>query len=292
MRSRCTVYGEALLHVISNVAPSPAVAIGGVEITIGGPAAVVATQLALLGHAPRFVGTTGADTAGLLVESLLTHAGVDCAELLHVGATSRVVAVVGSADPALAAGPGSSWAESPLCTNPPVPEKGPVYVTGFPSFVPTIQALAAIGRRCVVDLGFVPLLNDPSALIRQIRKLENSMEIAIFSGTRLTEPVRRAVARTCLEGGARAVVVTLGADGAVLHTENEEFIRPAFAVEARDTLCAGDAFVAGLLCGLLEEQSMLTAVDFGQAVAAAKVAEFGGLARRTDAEAILSRKSS
>src|SRR5690349_22739894 len=89
-----TVYGEAAVHVVTSVAPTPEVAFGQVDLAIGGPAAVVAAQLASLGHRARFVGTVGADPAGGFVREELSRLGVDCTDLVAAGRTPRIVARV------------------------------------------------------------------------------------------------------------------------------------------------------------------------------------------------------
>src|SRR5262249_25083595 len=57
-------------------------------------------------------------------------------------------------------------------------------------------------------------------------------------------------ARTLLDAGARLVVRTEGADGATFATVRSRGHVPAFAIDAVDTLGAGDAFVAGLIRAL------------------------------------------
>ncbi len=48
------------------------------------------------------------------------------------------------------------------------------------------------------------------------------------------------------------IVVTHGAEGATVHTRKRQFRQPGFSVSAVDTTGAGDAFVAGMLVGILE----------------------------------------
>ena len=55
-----------------------------------------------------------------------------------------------------------------------------------------------------------------------------------------------------LEEGARVVVLTRGAQGAVLWTRSVRVAQPGFAVEVVDTVGAGDAFQAAFLSGLHE----------------------------------------
>ena len=60
------------------------------------------------------------------------------------------------------------------------------------------------------------------------------------------------LAGTWMDGGARLVVLTRGARGAVLWTRAGRVEHPGFAAEVVDTVGAGDAFQAALLCALDE----------------------------------------
>ncbi len=70
------------------------------------------------------------------------------------------------------------------------------------------------------------------------------------------EPDR--LARAWLDQRARAVVLTRGAEGAVLWTADYRVEHPGIAVDVVDTVGAGDAFQAAFLCGL-EEAGRLAA---------------------------------
>ncbi len=62
----------------------------------------------------------------------------------------------------------------------------------------------------------------------------------------------KACAQKLLEGGVRRVIVTLGANGALLATDAGTRHVPAFPVTPIDTTGAGDAFIGSLACFLSE----------------------------------------
>src|SRR5690606_28630679 len=62
------------------------------------------------------------------------------------------------------------------------------------------------------------------------------------------------LARSLLPGGPRAVVVTLGADGAMVVTADGVARVPAVPVRAVDATAAGDRFCAGLVARLLARE--------------------------------------
>ena len=73
-------------------------------------------------------------------------------------------------------------------------------------------------------------------------------ELALISGS----PELLDGARAAWHPGMRLLAVTQGQHGAVLFTRDECVAIPGFAVETVDTVGCGDAFLAALLCGLLD----------------------------------------
>jgi len=82
-------------------------------------------------------------------------------------------------------------------------------------------------------------------------------------------------ARTLLEGGAQNVIVTLGANGALI--VNQEITKhiPSFEVQVVDTTAAGDAFIGGFASALLRDKSLEEAVRYGCACGALATTKFG-----------------
>jgi ribokinase len=82
-------------------------------------------------------------------------------------------------------------------------------------------------------------------------------------------------ARTLLQGGAQNVIVTLGANGALI--VNKEITKhvPTFEVQVVDTTAAGDAFIGGFASALLSNKSLEEAVRYGCACGALATTKFG-----------------
>jgi fructokinase len=77
--------------------------------------------------------------------------------------------------------------------------------------------------------------------------------------------------------GCRTVCITRGADGASLWRDGRWIEHPGFEVEVRDTVGAGDAFLAVLLAGLLagrDDQAMLRHANL---IGAYVVTQFGAV---------------
>jgi ribokinase len=85
--------------------------------------------------------------------------------------------------------------------------------------------------------------------------------------------------RRLLDQGIGAVVMTCGADGAWLFESGKAPLSvPAFAVQAVDTVGAGDAFNAGLAVALAEGATLADAARFASAAAALATTREGAAA--------------
>jgi ribokinase len=91
--------------------------------------------------------------------------------------------------------------------------------------------------------------------------IPNETEAEALTGIPVhTLPDARACTKKMLEGGLRRVIVTLGANGALLATaEGMRHVAP-FAVTPVDTTGAGDAFIGSLACFLSEGFDELEAI--------------------------------
>ena len=97
-----------------------------------------------------------------------------------------------------------------------------------------------------------------------------------------------------LELGARAVVTTLGADGAELWTAEGRRQRDSYTVEVRDTVGAGDAFAGGLALRLAEHAPLEDALDLALAAGALATRGLGAqasLPSRNEAMALIAHAS-
>jgi ribokinase len=107
----------------------------------------------------------------------------------------------------------------------------------------------------------------------------NESELELLTGQTLTtvEAVKRA-GRQLLQRGPSTVIVTLGAEGALVMEHEREQQLPAEAVQAVDTTGAGDAFLGSLAVFLVEGVPLLEAVRRANTVAALSVTRPGAQA--------------
>jgi len=108
----------------------------------------------------------------------------------------------------------------------------------------------------------------------------NESEAEGLTGIRVTDPASaEAAARALRAQGAGAVIVTLGAQGALYHGAGQTLHVPPMSLgPVVDTTGAGDAFNGGLVAALSEGQPMAQALRFATATAALSVTRAGAAA--------------
>jgi ribokinase len=82
-------------------------------------------------------------------------------------------------------------------------------------------------------------------------------------------------AKSLLERGVQNVIVTLGANGALIVNKQITKHVPSFKVEVVDTTAAGDAFIGGFASALLQNKPLEEAVRYGCACGALAATKFG-----------------
>ncbi len=71
------------------------------------------------------------------------------------------------------------------------------------------------------------------------------------------------------------VCVTRGENGAIIYSDHSFYEHPGFKVEVADTIGTGDAFLAGLISSLLNEESVKNSLEFASATGALVASRFG-----------------
>ncbi len=161
-----------------------------------------------------------------------------------------------------------------------------------PTVIVAARIARAAGVRVLLDPAPAPTLLDP-ALFTVALLSPNRSEVEALVGRPL--PTIAAVsdaARELIARGADAVVITLGADGAVLCADGATRHLPTFPVDAVDATAAGDAFKAALAVRWAEGTSLDDAVRFALAAGALAASRPGAqpsLPRRAEVDALLAR---
>ena len=160
-----------------------------------------------------------------------------------------------------------------------------------PDFYQRAATVAAqAGARFILDTSGEALLGVRSGvylLKPSIRELRESV------GHPLPDrAAQAAAAREWIHAGkCEVIVLSLGADGALVVTADDDEQLPSIAMPVRSAVGAGDAMVGAIAVGLSREWSLSEAVRFGIASAAATLTVPGtGMCQRSDVEALFARK--
>jgi len=275
---------------------------GDVGAHPGGGPYNVARTLGRLARPVRYLGCLSTDRFGLRLRSELEADGVSLADAIATdrpttlalatldenGAASYAFYAAGTAAPALT----TTVALGALPADLAVLHVGTLGLV----FEPIAEALEAVVKAVGPDVLVVldpncrpPAVPDPAAYRARVARITARADLVKVSDEDLAflrpgEPPLEA-ARALLEGGPAAVVVTRGAQGAVVVRANGEVTVPAREADVIDSIGAGDAFGGGLLAwwhahgldtqALREGDALLDATRFGAEVAALTVERAG-----------------
>ena len=163
----------------------------------------------------------------------------------------------------------------------------------------TVLKLISAGHNTGVPviLNLAPAQPLPKEALQQLALLVvNETEAGLLSGQKVnTLEDARIIATLLHEQGTHTVAITLGAQGALLATDNGKgatrtIYQPAPAVQIIDTTAAGDCFVAALTVAMTEHQTPEEALRFAVYASALKVTKFGaqsGLPAREEVETFM-----
>ena len=82
-------------------------------------------------------------------------------------------------------------------------------------------------------------------------------------------------AQVLVKKGVEKVIITLGAKGALVFTNNEKVSVPAFNVQAVETTAAGDTFCGAFAVALVERKTLKESLEFASAAATISVTRIG-----------------
>lgn len=164
----------------------------------------------------------------------------------------------------------------------------------LPTVYHAIRVAKAHGVPCMVNPA-PALAADLAALAYADYLILNETEAEAITGRRIQSAADRdECVAALLAAGLRRVVLTLGADGAILASTASRMHVPGFAVSAVDTTGAGDAFIGSLATFLTEgaaERDAVTRANLYAALSATRPGAQQSFARRADFDAELIRRT-
>jgi ribokinase len=106
----------------------------------------------------------------------------------------------------------------------------------------------------------------------------NEDELCALTGCTDLSAALETIRRHMPLGATRLIAVSRGREGCIIATAREVVSCPAYAVEAVDATGAGDAFAAGIVCGLLQRLTPAELGRFANAVGALATRRLGARA--------------
>jgi ribokinase len=248
---------------------------GDLATAAGGKGANQAVAAARLGAAVTFVARIGTDMFGQQALAGLEREGLDLRYLVHdpeapSGVALIVVDAAGQNQIAVAPGANHRLTPADVAAAQPAIANARVMLLQLEVPLDSILAAARAGRAAglTVILNPAPAHPLPDELYPLLDYLTpNEHEAAALTGG--AEP--EAAAAALLARGVRAVIITLGAAGALVAGTDGVRRVPGYAVQVVDTTAAGDAFNGGLGVALARGDALDAAVRYAHAVAALSV---------------------
>ena len=284
-----TVVGSINADLTSRVKrhPNPGETLlgSGGGITAGGKGANQAVAAAYLGANVAFVGAVGKDP---YIEPALKHlrdSGVDLSHVAEVDDTTGLAIITVSDDgentivviPGANAHVDSAFVQertAPIEQADIVLLQGEIPADGFAA------AVASASGRVIVNLAPVVEV-DKKALLAADPLIANEHEAGLILdqlGVKASSDAPKDLAQSLIDAGFNSVVLTLGAEGALVATGGELVDIPTPKVTAVDTTGAGDAFAGALCARLLAGDELVQAATFAARVGATSTLRNGAQA--------------
>ncbi|MGW0086145.1 ribokinase [Streptomyces sp. NPDC003393] len=279
------VVGSANADLVIGVERRPAAGetVLGSDLAVhpGGKGANQAVAAARLGARTALLARVGDDAHGRLLLDSQRAAGVDPVGVLVGGAPTGValITVDPSGDNSIVVSPGANGRLTPEDVRAAAGLLRASRVVSAQLEIPLETVVEAVrnlasGSRFVLNPS--PPRPLPEELLRACDPLiVNEHEAKVILGGEEAGDTPEDWARALLARGPRSVVVTLGAEGALVASAEGTARVPSVKVEAVDTTGAGDAFTAALAWRLGAGASLAEAAAYAARVGAAAVTKPG-----------------
>lgn len=286
-RPSLMVVGSANADLVVQVSRRPAAGetVLGQDLAThpGGKGANQAVAAGLLQARVALLARVGQDGHGQLLRDSLAAAGVDLSSVIQDPQAPTGVAMITvdeAGDNSIVVAPGANAHLSPADVDAAAQGVRGARVVSVQLEIPvaTVQRVVAVmDPQARLVLNPSPPQELPKTVLQRCDPLVlNEHEAAVLVGTEVSKDVApREWVQTLLRSGPRSVVLTLGAEGALVGTGAGIEHVPAQRVEVLDTTGAGDAFTAALCTRLVDGDDLLEAARFATSVAAVAVTRAG-----------------
>lgn len=272
--------------VKSALLPSPGeTVLGGQFFSFaGGKGANQAVAAAKLGGYVTFLAKVGNDALGKAAVEGFKKEGIDVSHIItdpssHSGVALIMVEESGENCISVASGANGKFTDLDIENATLLIEKADFVLVQLEIPLEAVTALVDKAFAYVVPVILNPAPARPLSdeLISKLFIITpNETEAELLTGVKVTDEVSAAKAARILRGkGAKFVIITLGAKGAFLLSDQEEILIPSMTVKAVDTTAAGDTFNGALTVALAEGMEIKAAIGFANQAAAISVTRMG-----------------
>ncbi|MFF8841419.1 ribokinase [Streptomyces sp. NPDC015127] len=292
------VVGSANADLVVGVdrRPGPGETVLGSDLAVhpGGKGANQAVAAARLGARTALLARVGDDAHGRLLLQSQREAGVDTDAVLVGGAPTGValITVDPSGDNSIVVAPGANARLTPDDIRASGDLLARARVVSLQLEIP-LETVAEVARTLPPATRLVLNPSPPAPLPAEVLAACNPLVVneheARFILGPAAGPAPEDWAKALLELGPQTVVITLGAQGALVASAAEAVHVPAPRAEAVDTTGAGDAFTAALAWRLGQGDSLAEAARFAARVGAVAVTRQGAQESYPTAEEVADR---
>lgn len=265
-------------------APGETILSGDFFMNPGGKGANQAVAAARLGGMVTFVSKLGDDMFGKQFAELFKDEGINTSFLLFDPKLPSGVALItvdksGENSIVVASGANAAMLEEDTDTILDEITSTDIVLLQLETPMKVVEHVSAyaVSKNVKVILNPAPAAALSPELLRHLHILTpNETEASIISGIQVTDIASaEKAAKLILDRGVKNVIITLGAQGALVCEAGKCSIVNAVRVTPVDTTAAGDVFNGALAVALSEGKTLTEAVQFGCAAAAISVTRMG-----------------
>ena len=270
-----SVNADLTVRVRRHPAPGETLLGSGGGITPGGKGANQAVAAALQGGSVGMVGAVGDDAYAAPATEYLRSSGVDMSGVATVDETTglAVITVADDGENTIVVVPGANAAVTAEFVEERAPLVSSAKVVLLQGEIPADGFAAAVrlaAGRVVVNLAPVVEV-DRAALLKADPLMANEHEAGLILeqlGAGISSDVPEELVGALLRAGFRSVVLTLGAQGAMVGDASGLETIPTPRVTAVDTVGAGDAFAGAFVARLVAGDGLVAAARHAARVGA------------------------
>lgn len=299
--SRVVVCGSLNMDIVVQSARRPATGETLLGATVsflpGGKGLNQAVAATRLGVPTAMIGAVGNDAFANSLRGFLADNDIDCSGVREIDGPATGVALIQVAqkDNAITVASGANLHFTTEMVRQ-APRNDEVWVAQFETPLAATEAILkqarAAGARTILNLA--PFVPHADRLMRVVDvAVLNEIELAQATGAKLgAASAQQDIVAACQKlraQGARAVVATLGARGAVVVTADGATAIPAFKAKVVDTTGAGDCFVGALAARMAAGAVPVEAARYASAAAACSVERLGAAPSMPTAQEVAAR---